>query len=137
MKWEKKDINESGPYSYIRYEGEDVTAVIYYKRRRREIPIGKLWDVFKLLENDSIWQFPSPKEGHVIRRGYSYRIGKLLTELGYEDYTTHSLRHGAITKMVRDGHPPQKIADFVGHSTQTITDKYTHLEPDDLSDLVG
>lgn len=61
-------------------------------------------------------------------------MSRLLTDLGYENYSAHSLRHAFITDKLRKDVSVKKLSEFVGHRTETLIDSYSHLLPSDLGD---
>ena len=48
----------------------------------------------------------------------------------------HSLRHSCATNLVSAGKDIYMVAKMLGHSTVTMTERYVHLRPDYLMDLV-
>ena len=59
--------------------------------------------------------------------------------MGVEDtqYSSHTLRHGFITDLIRKDKNIVKIGKIVGHSTTHITELYEHLISSDLEDLIS
>ena len=51
--------------------------------------------------------------------------------------TFHTLRHTCVSRLINSGKPEQKIGRMIGHSTTSMTDRYTHLRPGDLRELVA
>lgn len=139
MTWERQPFQKknNGSFSYIRGEGPSATAVIYSKRTEREVPIGKHWHAFKMLDNPTKWLFPSDRvDGHLRPNGYSRQISQLLSDLGYEKYSAHALRHGKISDLVRKDYSLKKIGELMGQRTTRITERYTHLTSEDLEDML-
>lgn len=139
MKWERggTDYGDGHSRSYIYLDG--TTAVIYLKRKLRRVPMDHIWnDITRLERDDNLYLFESPsRPGKLIHReGYSKRISDYLTALGFDDYTAHSLRHAFITELVRNGHNMTKISRLVGHSSESLTERYTHLRTDDFKDML-
>ena len=48
------------------------------------------------------------------------------------DAGCHSLRHTFATRCIAAGIPPHIVQMIVGHSTATMTERYTHLESKDV-----
>jgi len=48
----------------------------------------------------------------------------------------HSLRHTATTRLIEKGGDVYRVAKMVGHSTAHMTERYAHLSPEYLKDLV-
>ena len=44
------------------------------------------------------------------------------------DVTPHSFRHTFVTRCVQSGMKPATVGKISGHSTQKMTEYYTHLE---------
>ncbi|MBB4060041.1 site-specific recombinase XerD [Salinibacter ruber] len=51
-------------------------------------------------------------------------------------YTSHSIRHGVVTHLLRQGVPVYKVGKIVGHSSEKTTERYSHFIPDDLEDVM-
>lgn len=51
---------------------------------------------------------------------------------GIQDARIHDIRHKAITDMARVGIPKQIIQKAVGHSQGSTTERYTHLQAEDV-----
>lgn len=69
-----------------------------------------------------------------IRRGFN----KAVENAGLADVTPHVCRHTAAVRMAAAGHPMQKIAQFLGHSSTNQTEKvYARYAPDHLMDAAS
>ena len=51
-------------------------------------------------------------------------------------YTSHTLRHGKITELIRNDFSINKIGHLVGHSNSRITELYSQLLSSDIDDLI-
>ena len=136
-----KAFTDRKQYAYI--NESDQTATIKFKRTLRDVPLGHsgLWKALQTLERseNSPYVFESPNRGdhsHINRDSWSARMRSFLTEIGFEDYSAHTCRHGYITEMVRNDVSYAKIAKIVGHSHSQIVERYSHLRPDDLTDVM-
>ncbi len=49
----------------------------------------------------------------------------------------HTLRHTAITRMVREGHPLQVIGKWTGHAAQTMILRYSHASDEDMEAIAS
>jgi len=74
--------------------------------------------------------------------GYKYQSGFISRKFKHyvrkckiDDYIhIHSLRHTAITDLIRSGESINKVKEFIGHKNIATTLGYTHLVIDDLRD---
>ena len=81
-----------------------------------------------LIEGESKRYKGKPIQGISFKRGY---WDKLMEKLGIEDCTPHYARHTCAT-MLRVADVREDIRKLIlGHSTQDITDRYTHI-PDSM-----
>tara|TARA_Y100001935_G_scaffold124106_1_gene103070 strand:+ start:22 stop:216 length:195 start_codon:yes stop_codon:yes gene_type:complete len=61
----------------------------------------------------------------------------MLRRLEVDDsYSTHSLRHGFVTDLIRKNHSLTKIGNLVGHSGVRMTEIYGHLDTLDMRGLL-
>jgi integrase len=156
IKWKKgkMDVGDEHSRSYVYLSKDFNTITIYFKRRKRELPVPPpLKDTLKLLtkiqksrRNHPTYLFENDKTGkpHSVTT-----VGKLFKKLlkGLnekdedlkldEDHTPHSIRHGYISHLIRNGGSIFNVSRIVGHSTEQITEMiYTHTRPDDVSDTM-
>jgi len=157
IKWKKgkEDIGENHSYSYVYLTPKYDELVIHFKRNRRVIPIPKkLTKLLKKIKKDTGSKVYI-LEGHnntTTRKNKKY-LGKgkpltssycsrplkqLLKEVGVNtNYTTHTLRHGFISELVRQDLSLKKIGEFVGHKHITMTELYTHLNTTDMKEILS
>lgn len=50
-----------------------------------------------------------------------------------EEYKLYSERHRVATRMLEEGVPIEFVKEILGHSSVTMTEKYTHIKPATLS----
>lgn len=50
--------------------------------------------------------------------------------------TMYGARHGAATYLTKNGMAPAKIQQFMGHKTYRTTERYVHVESEDLAEAV-
>lgn len=81
--------------------------------------------LFKRLERDSEFVFPSPRTG---KRLFDIKGGFLRAakKAGLEDFRFHDLRHTAATRMADSGADGFTLAAILGHSDIRMTARYTH-----------
>ena len=70
------------------------------------------------------------------RNRISQRTVAAARAAGIEDASFHTLRHTAASLMVRAGVPLYEVQRVLGHSTPVMTQRYSHLRPEDLRDAV-
>ena len=71
-----------------------------------------------------------------ITRAWNWARGKLHLDKDPE-FVPHALRHTRASQLVRDGHDLYKVANFLGHSSIKVTEKYAHLNTEALDSLIG
>ena len=150
MKWDqnkKTDIGDKGSFSYVYLNKTLTKLVIHFKRRKRELPIkGDIQDLFKKMKKDkvsNVYVFENNLKGRQStgtmfdNSSFSRPFKRLLNEIGIENnYTSHTLRHGFITDLIRKDKSIVKIGTLVGHSSTRMTEIYGHLISSDLEDLL-
>ncbi len=60
-------------------------------------------------------------------------------EMGFtndQEFVPHSLRHTCATRLFQKGAKPLTVQNWMGHETMAITQRYTHLQPEDMFDAV-
>ena len=145
LKWERgaEDFGTGHSRNYVYLDWEEQTLTIKFKRKLRIIPVGHIWGVFeemrKRQEPSDTYVFTSPMSGS--HYTVSTLCGKWKEEVKKVDalsrpYTSHSIRHGVITHLLREGVPVYEVGKIVGHSSEKITERYSHFVPSDLSDAM-
>ena len=157
LKWKKgrRDVGENHSFSYSYLSPQYDKVNIHFKRNRRIIPIkSKLTDLLRKVKLDTgnrtyVLEGHNNttkrknkkymKKGQPLTSSYCSRpLKKLLKEIGIEtDYSTHTLRHGFISELVRKNISMKKIGEFVGHKHITMTELYTHLNTTDMEEILG
>lgn len=67
-----------------------------------------------------------------IKKGW----GALLKDAGISGFRLHDLRHTFASRVKRGGADLYTVQRLLGHSTPLMTQRYAHLQPDDLRDAV-
>ena len=157
LKWKKgrRDVGENHSFSYSYLSPKNDKVNIHFKRNRRVIPIkSKLTDLLRKVKLDTgnktyVLEGHNNttkrknkkymKKGQPLTSSYCSRpLKKLLKEIGIEtDYSTHTLRHGFISELVRKNISMKNIGEFVGHKHTTMTELYTHLNTTDMEEILG
>ena len=96
--------------------------------KNRKIPIAD--KIIPLL--DTSGEYLIMQDGKPLKYKQSWdRSNKELEELGMA-HTFHDARHTCSTLLEKAKVPPLHIKRILGHSSNDITDRYTHVEVDDL-----
>ena len=61
---------------------------------------------------------------------------KALKLSGIKDFVWHDLRHSAASYLVMSGIDMRTVAEILGHKSLQMTQRYTHLSPDHLSNAI-
>ena len=127
--------------SYMRIEGKggktrfvplaDFTAKIiknYIKKDRSE---GKINDKF----SDTLFL---NRRGNSITRNMVFLIIKELAEKAgiRKNISPHTFRHSFATHLMQNGADLRYIQEMLGHSSITTTEIYTHLESEELREVI-
>lgn len=157
MKWKRGKLDEGDDHSrsYVYLSKDLKTITIYFKRRKRELPVlppvkdslELLKKSQKKLKSSPTYLFENKNTGKPHSTTTSGKLFKrLLKDLNKKDedlkldvdHTPHSIRHGYISHILRNGGSIFNVSRIVGHSTEQITEMiYTHTRPDDVSDTMG
>lgn len=54
---------------------------------------------------------------------------------GVTAFSPHWLRHNTCTRLIREGYPKEKVQQYMGHSSVTITEIYEHFNEDEVLDI--
>jgi len=145
MKWERgaEDFGTGHSRNYVYLDWDEKNLTVKFKRKLRVIPVGHVWDVFEEMRkrrgSSDTYVFTSPTSGS--HYTVSTLCGHWKDEVEKVDalsrpYTSHSIRHGVVTHLLRQGVPVYKVGKIVGHSSEKITERYSHFIPDDLEDAM-
>jgi integrase len=83
-------------------------------------------------KHDSGLVFPSKKGG--IRRTTPKTIQNAYKVAGLDDFCTHSIRHSTASKLVNSGMSLFAVSKVLGHSSVTMSQRYSHLEQNAVAD---
>ncbi|MFB9378623.1 tyrosine-type recombinase/integrase [Kineococcus gynurae] len=78
------------------------------------------------------WVFPSPGGGHLTPA----HVGKLVSTLLPEGWTTHTLRHRFASRAYAGSRDLRAVQELLGHSKPETTARYTEVPADDLRKVV-
>ncbi len=111
--------------------------------KRRSIPINKeareaLLGLARYRAEhcpDSPWVFVRPNGERLQELDNAFKW--LLKRVGIEDFRIHDLRHTCASWLVSAGAQLQAVKDLLGHSTIKMTERYSHLAPENIRDAVS
>lgn len=72
-----------------------------------------------------------------LRCRLNQRLKTHCKRLGLKTLTSHSFRHSAATHLLKNGAGIRKVQAFLGHDSINSTQRYTHIEKDDLKSVVS
>lgn len=101
-----------------------VLRVVGKGGRERLMPIDD--DLADLLRAREGWVFPSPNGGHLTPA----HVGKIVSRLLPEGWTTHTLRHRFASSAYRADRDIRAVQELLGHADVRTTQIYTAI-PDD------
>ena len=145
MKWRRgpEDVGTGHSRNYVYLTPEERTLTIKFKRKLRVIPVGQIWGIFERLrerkEPSDTFVFSSPMtDKHLTVSTICHKWKEEVKKVDSlsRPYTSHSIRHGVVTHLLRQGVPVYKVGKIVGHSSEKITERYSHFIPDDLEDAM-
>lgn len=96
---------------------------------------------FELRRSD-VWVFPNwrkngPRSADSFRgvvKRMSEKLGLLYGANIEDGFTPHAARHTVATKLMRAGKDPSAVQKLLGHSTHTMTMRYTHADREGVRD---
>lgn len=149
LKWQKSDddIGTNHSRSYVYLSDDKTEFVIYFKGRRRTLPIlPTVRDSLDLIDRykkdgttPKTYVFENFRFGnHYSKTTIAKLFKQLLTDLEYDTkYTPHSMRHGYGSFLVSKGADIYKVSLIMGHGSVQVTEKiYLHLRSQDISETM-
>jgi integrase len=76
----------------------------------------------------------SPVHGKIRGDGLYQRFIRVCRECGIEGVKLHTCRHTCASRLVQAGVDLYRVQRWLGHSSPTLTMRYSHLRDDDLAD---
>lgn len=123
----------------VDFERGWITLDITKNMQRRGVPVvGVALDALRSLRNvrrlDTNLIFPSHngKKPYDIRRPFAFALKRA----GIKDFRWHDLRHCAASYLAMSGVPLKVIGQLLGHRTSAMTDRYSHLADQVVTDAV-
>lgn len=123
--------------SFVRKGGGDHTVPIgtmleVFDAKLPHLQPGRLWPVLERLDG---LQNPDDRIVGVTDGGLlGKRLDRWLTYLSLPRYTPHSLRHSAVTNLLRAGIPLHLVSRLMNHTDTSTTMRYVKAGGDELSE---
>jgi len=125
-------------------QGKDLIAMIGKGDKLREIPLSKA--IQAKIEKYLAWKnrkgedltieaplFVSRKGGRLSRRAVQWDLHLWVKRAGLEGkYSPHALRHTVGFELMRKTRNIRQVQEFLGHSSITTTQIYTHVTKEEL-----
>ena len=117
--------------------------------KRRIVPLSKgvkedLYRYHKIRERQinnqqSEHAFILNKRGRRMRKyTYNKELKKLVKRTKIEEeITIHTLRHSIASHLLKEGVPVEQVRDFLGHSQLETTQVYTHINKEQLKEMMN
>lgn len=134
------DFDYSRHSAVIRGKGEKDRRVYFEKNAQTAISVylsdRKKRFVKEGIEDSSPYLFVNQKGGHLTPGGVRYILGKYTGRDGLNHHVSpHALRHTFATIMLASGADIRVVQKFLGHSSISTTQRYTHLTTRQLIDI--
>ncbi len=113
---------------YFEKDAQDAISIYLSDRKKRFKKDG--------IEDNSPYLFVNQKGGHLTAGGVRYILGKYTGKDGLNRHISpHALRHTFATIMLAGGADIRVVQKFLGHSSISTTQRYTHLTTRQLIDI--
>jgi integrase len=100
-------------------------------KKGRAIPLtARAKEAFKVMVEH-------PTHGTINSTVAGGRWANITERLGLSHITLHILRHTYASRLVMQGVSIAKVAQLLGHSSTIVTQRYAHLRPEGLLEVVG
>jgi site-specific recombinase XerD len=125
-------------------QGKDLIAIIGKGNKLREIPLSKAIQTkidqflrWKKRKGESLAPdaplFYSRKNGRLTNRAIQFDLDRWIKRAGLEGkYSPHALRHTVGFELMRKTRNIRQVQEFLGHSSITTTQIYTHVTKEEL-----
>lgn len=110
-----------------------LTPDITKTTKLRSVPMTRRVHDILLRRMENNPERPFPYE----QRNCSRRFKQCRCAIGLEhdtEFVTHCLRHSCTTRLLQQGADHKKVQKWLGHSSEIMTDHYSHLVIEDLRD---
>lgn len=125
-------------------QGKNLIAIIGKGDKLREIPLSKAIQTkidqflsWKKRKGESLAPdaplFYSRKHGRLTNRAIQFDLDRWVKRAGLEGkYSPHALRHTVGFELMRKTRNIRQVQEFLGHSSITTTQIYTHVTKEEL-----
>ena len=124
----------------VDFERGWITLGVTKNKQRRGVPLvggalEELRSLGRVRRIDTAFVFPS----HNGKKPLDIRLPftNALKRAGITDFHWHDLRHCAASYLAMSGVPLKVIGKLLGHSTSAMTDRYSHLADEIVTDAVS
>jgi site-specific recombinase XerD len=100
------------------------------RRRREGAPVGNGWGL--VVPPEDGWLFPSSHGGHLT----PHHLGKLITDVLPDGWTTHTLRHRFATQAYQVARDLRAVQELLGHVKPETTARYAAVPTGALREAV-
>ena len=114
--WETKSTNGAGSWRAIPLPAPAAEALEYSKSQGLSSPFDGL--------------------GYIMYYRRFQQVREMLGEMDNQNYVPHILRHTCASRFAQSGWDALRIKDWMGHKNITTTQRYMHLAPTDLFEMV-
>lgn len=82
--------------------------------------------------------FPGKQDPHkpMPERTYQLNLDRAGERIGIGHVSPHDLRHTCASDMIANNVPPTVVRDYLGHTTTSMTDRYTHTSHEEMARAV-
>jgi len=132
----------SAPYGTgdrVMVDGASRAKVTFWETKDglwRSIPLPA--PAAEALEYSKSLGLASPFEGLIYDKYHRrfQQVREMLGEMDNQNYVPHILRHTCASRFAQSGWDALRIKDWMGHKNITTTQRYMHLAPTDLFEMV-
>lgn len=97
----------------------------------------KSWIKSKKLDKDSYLVYGNNIHSKITRQGINQKMKRIGKKLNIKNLHAHLFRHSIATEMVKNGINLAIIQKFLGHENIATTQKYLHLDKQDVDNAVS
>ena len=105
---------------------------------------SEIKEIFRNKQRGSNDDLVFPSRKGTVRKAISKSFMRTVNKLGLNDGCTdprnkvvfHTLRHTYASWLVQEGTPLYEVAKHLGHSTISMTERYSHLAPKNFENSV-